>query len=261
MSISVRHFLSKIGLYNERIVLHFFGRPFGDLYTMVKDDNPVRNTHDQTHVVLNDNDCLSEFPDRFDQVHYILRLRRIHSGGRLIQKDDLRLGCESTCYFEPSPAAVRQIARVRSGKVLKSSEFEKFISFFSYRGFTQSEFITTEDGAQQTIAYATMLGYHYIFDDGHVRENPDILECPRDAQFSYLMGRQALDVPVHEMYLTFRWFGNSRKAVEKSRLAGAIGTDNAGNGIALYLETYPFDSLDAAEMFAHIFRIQDVHAI
>jgi hypothetical protein len=106
-----------------------------------------------------------------------------------------------------------------------------------------------------------MLGYHHIFDDGHIGKNPDILERPRDAEFSYLMRRQARDIPVPEVYLTSRRFGDSREAIEKGCLAGTIGADNAGDGIALYPETYAFDSLDAAEMFAQLFRVKNVQVI
>ena len=76
--------IPKIGI-NDLLVVHDFVRPaVSDLLAMVEHYNPVRNSHDNAHHMLDDEDRRPPYPDIPDEIDGFLALFRVEAGGELI---------------------------------------------------------------------------------------------------------------------------------------------------------------------------------
>src|SRR4026208_72457 len=80
--------VTKIGLYNLRIVLNLLWQAEGDRFTVINYLYSLANAHHHFHVVLDQQDRQSKpIADLLDQVHQVFLLRRVHTGSRFVKQE------------------------------------------------------------------------------------------------------------------------------------------------------------------------------
>src|SRR5512144_2560185 len=92
---------SKVRLNHEGIVPYLLRRTFGDLFAVVEHHDPVRQGHDDLHVVLDDHDGDALFPDLPDDLYRLIKFRRVQAGKGFVEKKELRLRGQGTSDLEP----------------------------------------------------------------------------------------------------------------------------------------------------------------
>src|SRR3954469_2047627 len=115
----------EIGLDHLRIALHFRGPTFRDLLAVVEHHHPIADIHHQAHVVLDQQHRNALCTDRLDQPAQRERLRRVHSGGRLVQREELRFGGEGARHLEATLVSVGQASRRIVGAAADADELEQ----------------------------------------------------------------------------------------------------------------------------------------
>src|SRR6266540_4799930 len=91
------------------IVGHLGRRSLGDLLAELQNHDPVGDTHDQPHVVLDEQHGVAPVPNLLDQLEQILLLHRVEARRRLVQADQLRLGRQRARDLQPPLIPVRQV--------------------------------------------------------------------------------------------------------------------------------------------------------
>src|SRR5215475_12132324 len=91
------------------------GRPLGELASMLEHGHPIGYSHDQLHVVLDEqNGEPIVVAEASDQLHQLLRLRGIESACRLVEQEQPRLQCERARQLEPFLESQGKSSRVVS---------------------------------------------------------------------------------------------------------------------------------------------------
>jgi hypothetical protein len=82
--------------------LHLRGRAVGDLLAEVENTYPVRNVHDHTHVVLDEDDGGSDFfMNVQDEAGDVLGLLLVHARGGLVYQKESGLLRQSAPQLHP----------------------------------------------------------------------------------------------------------------------------------------------------------------
>jgi len=111
----------------------------------------------------------------------------------------------------------------------------------------QSQGILEE--ARRADAVATHLD---VVEDRHVVEQGDVLERPADPDLGNGVPRLVEDGPPLELNIAAVGRVETAQAVEQGRLAGAVGTDQAGDLARKDVEGYAIEGDDTAEPDGHV---------
>lgn len=83
---------AKIGFNNPLVRTDFLRRTGSDQRTVIQHLNPLTDTHDQRHVVFDEQDAHTEhIPDLPDGFHQLPRFGRVHAGSRLVEQQNFWL--------------------------------------------------------------------------------------------------------------------------------------------------------------------------
>src|ERR1700758_3162051 len=88
--------------------LHRIRRALRDLRAVVEHDHMVGNGHHEIHVMLNHEDRNAELTNRDDQLSELRRLLRIESSRRLVEQQELWLGCQSSRKLNAALQTIRE---------------------------------------------------------------------------------------------------------------------------------------------------------
>ncbi len=121
-------------------------------------------------------------------------LLSIHPCRWFVQQEDARLRRQSTGNLQLALKSIRQrgcwdpmqIRQTERGQMLKRSLLNRPLLPEERRG--------AEDGLPETGTTAHALGSAHVVQHRHSREEPDVLERPRDAERRYLVRRQPRDL-------------------------------------------------------------------
>ena len=94
-----------------------------------------------------------------------------------------------------------------------------------------------------------MLGHHDVFQNGHLFEEPDILEGPRYPLLDNFVRGAGGDITVRKMDTPLRWPGQAGEAIEQGCFACTVRTDNAQNDPALDFQGELLNRLDTAKIY------------
>src|SRR5467141_1116917 len=238
---------TQVGLDDRGIALHFRGTPFSDLLAVIQHQHPVADIHHQAHVVLDEQHGDAPIANRLDQLAKREALRGVHARGRLVEREQLRLGGERARDLETPLVAVGQAPRgvVRAAadpdivEQLGRARFD--LSFFLY-GLSVSQ-----HGAEHPSAAAQVPADHHVLERRQVGEKADVLEGTRDARSSHLMRLQAAEVVPVEQESAVVGRVKSGQHVEQRGLAGAVRADQPENFAGGYGERDFGKRLHAAE--------------
>ena len=84
---------------------------FGDLLAVVEDEHAVAEAHHELHVVLDQEDRRAVAADVLEQRAQRRGLGGVHSGRRLVEGEQPRIGGERAGDLELALVAVREVAR------------------------------------------------------------------------------------------------------------------------------------------------------
>src|SRR5207253_2182948 len=100
----------------------------GDGLAVIQDGNSFADAHDQLHVVFDEQNAdLELVADEADQLHQFDLLLRVHSGGRLVEQQQARLGGQRPRDLEAALIAVGQVFGLKTLFVGEAEELEKFL--------------------------------------------------------------------------------------------------------------------------------------
>ena len=108
--------LAQIGTDHRRIAAYFGGCPLGDLTTVIENQNTVGSTHDDTHVMLDqqDRDFLL-VADRPQETVEPGRFARVQTGGGLVEAKDRRFGAHRPRDLQTPLIAIGEISGIPIG--------------------------------------------------------------------------------------------------------------------------------------------------
>src|SRR5262245_36291872 len=111
MSRTWRSILSaaKVGLHDSLIFQNNFRCPFGELFSMVEDENLFGEIHDDLHVMLYDQDSLTAGAEIADGAQEIVEQTSINPGGRLVKKNQIRIDHQDPRELQESLLAVGKV--------------------------------------------------------------------------------------------------------------------------------------------------------
>src|SRR6266480_4686277 len=101
----------QIGFDDLGVALHLRRRALRNLFSIIQHQHAVADLHHQAHVMLDE-----QYGDAFashglNELAQGKRLRRVHAGGRLVEREQLRLGGERARDLEAPLVAVGQAPR------------------------------------------------------------------------------------------------------------------------------------------------------
>ena len=119
--------LAEIGFDDFGVGTDFFGGAFGDFDAVVQDDDATADSHDDLHVVLDQEDGEFEFLfDEFDEFHEVDFFGWVHAGGRFVKQKEFGARGEGADDFKAALTAVRKAAGGGVAGILELEDFEEF---------------------------------------------------------------------------------------------------------------------------------------
>ena len=115
------------------------------------------------------------------------RLLRVHTGSRLIQQQQLRLGGKRAGDLHPALQAVGQAGSQFVAHILKAQHMQQVFALLALTLFLLC--IQPEGGAQQVGRAAAVLGDEHVLKHGLALPQTDILEGAGNAHLGDLIGR------------------------------------------------------------------------
>src|SRR5262245_29419935 len=215
--------ISKVCFDHFRIVLDVLRPAEGNRLAVIQNLNPFADTHHDFHIVLDQKDGQSEaIANLLDQHHQVFLLRRIHSGGGLVEQEQAGARSERPNDLQPALAAVW---KTRAAFVFETRQSEHLQQL--QRESLVLSFFAAKPGAPQDRVDYRLLGVqmasgHHVIENRPVRKQPDILKSARNTSSSYLVRSQSVDGLVSKLDLSRRWTIHAGQQVEDGGLAGAV---------------------------------------
>ena len=217
----------------------------------------IAEAHDQLHIVFDQNDGASEFfPDAADQLRQRCGFTVIHPCCRFIQQDQFGIRSQCPGDFQLSLLAVGKLCSQTACILFQSDKGEKL------HGILPGLFLFlplcrgTEHAGQQPGFQPVMMTDQDIFQNGHPREEADILECTGNAHIDDLMRFFIPDRRSLEKDIPFRHLVYPGDQVENGRLAGAVRSDDTEDFSFFHGEGHIGNSGQSAELFHYIFHFK-----
>ena len=212
---------------DSRVVADLGGQALGDLLAELQHHDPVGHTHDQPHVVLDQQHRVAVVADLADEPHELVLLRRVEARRRLVQAEQLRLGGQRPGDLQPALVAVGQVLRLVGGAVGDAHELQQ-----RHRALDGLALLAVvprhpQQRAEHTGPVPGVGADHHVLQRRHLAEEPDVLERPRDARPGDLVLLRPAERLVLQQHLTRRRPVHAGHGVEAGRLARAVRPDQA----------------------------------
>ena len=194
---------TEVGLDDPRVLLDLLGQAFGDHLAVVEHRDPVGETHDDLHVVLDQQDGDATVADLAHEVAQTVLLDRVHPGGRLVEQQELRLRTQGAGDLE---ATLVSVARGSCRDRWRTRLMPQYSSSSRARS-SPSHFLllvtrAAEHGAEDARLVPGIDTDEHVLERGHVREQPDLLERPADTDVDDLVRALPGDRSPAERHLT-----------------------------------------------------------
>ncbi len=117
---------SEIGFYDAWVALDFSGCSFGDLGAVVKYDDLVADTHDDMHIMFDeqDGDVQLLTQTRMKCIISVVSLW-IHPGGRFIQQEQSGLTGKCAGDFQSALGTVGQVASQLVAQIVQTDKVQE----------------------------------------------------------------------------------------------------------------------------------------
>src|SRR2546428_10567832 len=226
----VRHGSATEVRFDDALVgLDHARRPLGDLLAVVQHEHGLAEPHDDLHVVLDEQDGLAAVAELTDGLEEVVEEGPVHARGGLVEEDERRVPHQHANELEELLLAVREVPRVLVTESVELHEAQQ------------------PERALAGCGEAVACDDEKIFQGRELGEDADDLEGPADPLLRDLPGPEAVHALAAEVHPPLVQALHARHAVEKRRLARAVGPDQAVDPGRLEPERNAVHSRDAAE--------------
>ena len=194
--------------------------------------------------------------DLHDKVGQLLGLLRVHAGCRLIEEQQLRLRRECTCDLE---TALKSVRKARGDIILVLIEAllpQKLLGLCPHALLFLP--VQAQRRAEDIVLRTEMLGDQNVIEDRQIREEPDVLEGPGDAELRDGIRGVATEIAAVELHGTGGRGVDAGDAVERRRLTGTIRADQGDDLATVDLEREAIDRAYAAELHDDVLHLEDI---
>ena len=206
-------------------------RALGDLDAVVERDHAVRDPLDDVHVVLDHEDRVAALgAQQRDQLGDLLRLLRVHPGGRLVEEEQPRVRRRRPGDLEPAAVRVREAVGGLVPAIAHqplTEEREPLLRELADLLLLAPHARRAQHRAEDAGLRVPVRGRHHVLAHGHVEEQPQRLERAGDPAARDLVRLEALDARAGEDDVAAGRLVHARDEVEQRRLAGAVRADHA----------------------------------
>ncbi len=238
---------AQVGLDHFFVLLHVVRRALGDLLAVVEHGDAVAQAHDELDVVLDQQDGAVVVADTVDQLAQHHLLGGVHAGGRLVERDQLRVGGERAGDLQAPLVAVGQCARLVVGVAPDAHVFQQLLRAPGDGRLFALEARRAENRAKQARMGADVPAHHHVLERRHFREQADVLEGAGNARLGHQVHRLGLVGLARQLEGAAVGRVQPGDDVEEGRLAGAVGADQAIHLAALDGDADVRERLQAAE--------------
>ena len=212
------------------------------------------------HVVFDDEDRVAELlAELADQLSDLLRLGGVHPGCGLVQEQQPRVRRHRPRDLEPAAVGVRERVGGLVPAVAHQPLAEERELLLGERGdlaLLPAHPGRAQHGAKDPGARVSVGRGHHVLLDGHVQEQPQRLERPRDAPARDLVRGEAHDRLAVEKDLSLVRRVDPRDEVEEGRLARPVRPDHADDLVLVHVQVELGDHLQPAERLGEALQLQ-----
>src|SRR5260370_551777 len=224
----------QVGLDDARVGLHFARGAFGDHAAEVEHDDAIADSHDQVHVVLDNQQSQVEVGVKAAQLlRQPVDLLMSQPSGGLVQEQEAGRRDERPGELDFLEHSERMAASRLVGQVLEAEIAEHLERLALGLTLDAASPGQPESGAQEVevvgLELAVIAGEH-VLHDGHPRPELDVLKGARHAPAADVVRCPAQNPLTPEYEVAAVQAVQAADGVEQRRLAGAVGSDEADDG-------------------------------
>src|SRR5437867_10759660 len=249
--------LAEVGFDDAWVGADFLRLPFGDLFAVIQDNDPLGDAHDDLHVVLDQQHSDALGADPLHQFHEFALFLRVGARRRLVQQEQFRIVGQSSRNLQPPLRAVGKIAGVVVGLLPDADEIEQLVRPFGDPRLLSLRLRRLEERIPELGMHAWVLPDPHVVQGGHVREQSDLLKGASDAQVGNLVRLEPGDVAALKTDYAGRRLVEAGNGVEERRLPGAVRTDQRKDLTRSNGEADVIDRGQTAESLDHVVNVEN----
>ena len=190
--------------------------------------------------------------------HQLMGFGRVHTRGRLIQQQQLRLGCQRTRNLQLALLTVGQIARFALRQIIQSDHLEQLVRPLIHFCFFLPISGKAQDGFHHIVMDRLIHGDFDIVNDRNILKQTNILEGTGNAHAGRLIGLFADDGAAFQLDGAGRGLINIGEHVEHCRLARAVRADQSDDLALVDRKINALNCFQTAEGNAEVFHFQNL---
>ena len=175
---------SEVRSDHRRVLRDRCRRAIGNLSAEVENGDVAADAHHQPHVVVDEQDGQAVLVELLDQRPYPVLLGRVHSRGRLIEDQQMRIERERSGDLEPSLVAVGQGRRLPVAELVRvqADTRQQLTCLLPPATVLREKCGNRNQLLQRVVAPPEMHAGEHVLDHCQVAVKPKRLECARDAE-------------------------------------------------------------------------------
>src|SRR5690242_9651154 len=235
--------LAKIRPHDFGVADNIFRLSVGDFLTAHQHDEALREAHDRTHDVLDQDDRNSALVELFQKREDILDFGMGQAGHRFVGNQQLWLCRDCAGQFELAHLNLRQVARHLAGLSVKTNQSQQF----NAAGIDAIRM-------ERTGSFVHRIEHRHTDIVGKIEadKRPWQLEAACEAAVRALMRRETIHRVAVEMHAALFVLQRTADAVDQCAFAGSVRADQPDSFAGLHLELDAIERDESAETFADV---------
>src|SRR5437867_4590027 len=238
---------SQIGADDVGMRLHGRRGTLGDDGAVVEHDHRIAESHDDAHVVLDEQNgdaLIADGPDETtDDVLFYAR----HARRRLVEEQDRWMGGQRHRQLDEPLLAIRQGARDLATPVGEAHEGHDRLGLRAQSGLLLADASPEGEGRPHGSATSQVQTGQHVLQHGQRRKDARLLEGSHHASPRDVAGPEPAQHRATVADEAARRAQKPGDGVERGRLAGAVGTDEARDAARPNVERHAAERGDSAE--------------
>ena len=226
---------AEVGVDDPLVAHDLLRRALGDHAAFGQAHHPVGDRHDDVHVVLDEDDRAPRVTNPSHVLEQRLHERGVHSGHRLVEHDELRVGHQRACHLEQLALA----ARHRGGQIVALVR-EPEIGEQRHRAFADFTLLRAprEPERRESEPLSRLAGRseQHVVEHRHPGQGLGELERAHHAPARDAVRGPAVELGTVEAPPAAVGAIEPGQHVEERRLARTVGSDERGDRVAFDLE-------------------------
>jgi hypothetical protein len=203
-------------------------RPYGgDAGAVIEDQDPVREAHDELHIVLDEKDGDPPLADADDQVGEVLGLGGVEARSRLVEEEDLRAGGEGPGDLEAALLPIGKPTGGLLGDVAHPDEGQGLMAHTLDLLLLAAEALRPEERVPEARGGPVVGPDLHVVQGREVGEEADVLEGAGHFPARDLAGPAPRGVLPENLDAALGGLLQAGDHVEHGRLPRTVGSDQA----------------------------------